>query len=148
MTREIISSFFGNYSFLSNFYYRAISYKGFEYRTNEHAFQAAKTNDPLDKAAIRDAETPGAAKRLGRKVNLQPYWNECIRYEVMWELLKRKFSYPDLLAKLQATGDAILIEGNHWGDTTWGMSRSQHGTLEGHNILGWMLMRLRHEQNG
>jgi predicted NAD-dependent protein-ADP-ribosyltransferase YbiA (DUF1768 family) len=40
--------------------------------------------------------------------------------------------------KLLATGNAILIEGNTWGDTFWGQCKG-----EGTNVLGNILMRRR-----
>lgn len=43
---------------------------------------------------------------------------------------------------LIATGDAILREGNHWGDRFWGVDAR---TGEGENHLGRLLMELRAE---
>lgn len=43
-------------------------------------------------------------------------------------------------AKLLATRDRMLIEGNDWGDTFWGMVDG-----EGENNLGKILMRVREE---
>ena len=49
-----ITSFAGEYSFLSNFYPCAITLDGDDYPTVEHAFQAAKTDDPAQRRSIRD----------------------------------------------------------------------------------------------
>ena len=69
-----IERFKGDYNFLSNFYDSIIVIDGLEYRTVEHAFQAAKTDDPEWKENIRNARTPGESKRLGRKAyQLSPY---------------------------------------------------------------------------
>ena len=43
---------------------------------------------------------------------------------------------------LVATGDAIVIEGNTWRDTYWGVDLK---TGEGENHLGKILMRVRSE---
>lgn len=43
-------------------------------------------------------------------------------------------------ARLLETGDAMLIEGNTWGDTFWGVCNGQ-----GLNVLGNLLMEIRQE---
>jgi hypothetical protein len=47
---------------------------------------------------------------------------------------------PDLRAKLLATADAYLEEGNTWGDQIWGVYNGQ-----GTNWLGKILMQVRTE---
>lgn len=76
LLRGIISRFDNEYSFLSNFYPCGITFDNDVYPSVEHAFQAAKTNDKQEREKIRNAETPGKAKRLGRKVRLIDSWNE------------------------------------------------------------------------
>ena len=39
----------------------------------------------------------------------------------MADLLRQKFSHPDLAVLLLATGDEDLVEINTWGDTFWGI---------------------------
>ena len=59
--------------------------------------------------------------------------------EVMRGLLARKFAPgTELAARLLATGDAQLVEGNTWGDRFWGVCRGQ-----GRNQLGQLLMERR-----
>jgi hypothetical protein len=59
----------------------------------------------------------------------------------MLELLRQKFYYDrKLYEALLGTGDALLIEGNNWGDTFWGQVNGQ-----GSNMLGTMLMLVRGE---
>jgi predicted NAD-dependent protein-ADP-ribosyltransferase YbiA (DUF1768 family) len=81
--------------------------------------------------------TAGQAKRLGRRVQVQPDWDS-IKLRMMEYILTAKFSMPDMAAKLLATGDAILIEGNTWGDKFWGECDG-----EGANHLGHILMYVR-----
>jgi ribA/ribD-fused uncharacterized protein len=88
---------------------------------------------------IRSALTPGKAKRLGRKVTLRANW-ELIKIDVMLDLVRQKFQDPDLAWMLINTGDAELIEGNHWGDKFWGVCNG-----EGENHLGKILMQVRDE---
>jgi ribA/ribD-fused uncharacterized protein len=136
---KAIDSFSGPYRFLSNFYPSPVKLGGVVYSTIEHAFQAAKTLDNTARLAIRDAATPGIAKRMGRTVALRLDW-EKIKVEVMEGLVRQKFRRNPFRRWLLNTGEAELIEGNHWGDRFWGVCL---GT--GRNELGKVLMRVRSE---
>ena len=136
-----ITEFRGAYRFLSNFWFCAIDMDGSTYPSVEHAYQAAKTFDFQQRGHIRRSSTPGGAKALGRKITLRLDW-DAIKIETMRALVRQKFSaHTDLRAKLLATGDAELIEGNHWGDTFWG----QCPIGNGQNWLGKILMEVRAE---
>ncbi len=134
-----ISSFTGDYRFLSNFSPSWVMYDGDMYPTVEHAFQAAKTSNGLQRASIRHAESPGLAKRMGRRVVLRPGW-DAARLDVMHLLLWQKFVQPSLRTALLATRPHVLIEGNDWGDVFWGQSP----VGSGENRLGVALMQIRH----
>lgn len=135
-----IDRFTGDHAFLSNFCHSPIELDGIIYPTVEHAFQAAKTLDHADKHRIAAASTPGNAKRLGRKVQLRRDWEQ-VKVGIMQDLVRLKFTvHQDLRAKLIATGDAELIEGNTWNDRFWGVCRGQ-----GRNQLGLILMQVRAE---
>jgi len=140
---RIIRQFTGPYQFLSNFYKCTIDYEGLRYSSVEHAYQAAKTLDFDERIRIRNAETPGHAKRLGRTVKLRQNWDD-IKVDVMRTLLRLKFSHPELRQKLLDTGCAYLQEGNYWHDTFWGVDLR---TGQGQNMLGRLLMELRSELN-
>lgn len=129
-----IDSFRGNFGFLSNFYESSIWYENERYASVEHAYQAAKSSDPETKKMIREAKTPGIAKRLGKSCQLTPDW-ESRSEKIMRDLIKLKFENPLLRAMLLATEDAELIEGNTWNDTRWGVCRGV-----GQNLLGKILM--------
>jgi len=132
-----IDEFKREYRFLSNFWPSRV-FNGHWYPTVEHAYQAAKCLHKQDELAIRNADSPGMAKRLGSKVAIRPDW-DAIKLEVMADLLWQKFVLnPELRAKLLSTGDRELIEGNTWGDTFWGKCGQQ-----GQNHLGKLIMRLR-----
>jgi ribA/ribD-fused uncharacterized protein len=137
--REPIYAFRDATEFLSNFYSSPIEYDGTEYPTVEHAFQAAKTLDLNQRAAIQAAPGPSEAKRLGRSADLRPDWEE-VKVDIMRELLRVKFSDTTLQEKLLKTGDRVLVEGNTWGDTFWGVCRGK-----GENHLGLLLMEIRSE---
>ena len=135
-----ISSFRGRYEFLSNFYRAPILIWGLWWETNEHAFQAAKTTTLEWSEKIRLAPTPDGAKSYGRQCPLRDDWDE-ERDDVMLEVVRAKFAqHNDLRTRLLETGDAELIEGNHWGDTYWGQVQGH-----GQNKLGKILMRVREE---
>ena len=132
-----IDSFDGQYAFLSNFYDSPITYEGINYPTVEHAFQAAKSMDSSVRKTIANMDTPGKAKRAGRKVELRSDW-ETVKFDVMKELVTLKFQIPELREKLKATGDAELIEGNTRKDTCWGVCNGK-----GADNLGKILMEVR-----
>lgn len=135
----MIDSFHGQYSFLSNFWMVDIAYNGIFYPSVEHAYQAAKTLNMLERGAISVLEKPGEAKRMGKTFTTRPNW-ATDRLRIMKFLVWQKFSYPELWEKLQATNSEHLIEGNSWGDTFWGMCNGQ-----GQNHLGKILMWIRDE---
>jgi ribA/ribD-fused uncharacterized protein len=135
----VIGPFDGRYSFLSNFYRSPVTLDGLEYPSVEHAYQAAKTTDPEERATVREALTPGLAKRLGRQVHLRPDWED-VKLAVMADLLRQKFDRPPLAKALLETGDEELVEVNYWRDTYWGVF---HGTGENH--LGRLLMERREQ---
>jgi hypothetical protein len=96
-----------------------------------------KTEDEEAQHRIRKAKTAGEAKRMGKSVELRSDWEE-IKMGLMNSLLRRKFEDPELRMKLLATGERLLVEGNWWGDTYWGVCKGK-----GENWLGRMLMSLR-----
>lgn len=66
-----IESFSGPYAFLSNFHPCQSYYEGRNYKSVEHAYQAAKTLDPKERVAIQLAPTAAKAKRLGQAVTIR-----------------------------------------------------------------------------
>lgn len=116
--------------------------------TVEHYFAAAKTLDKAAQSKILTAKTPGAAKAIGRTVELRPDWEE-IKLAVMRRALRAKFASSEwgLGRWLVETAPFELIEGNYWGDTFWGMVEVERGTEEWHglNWLGVLLMARRAE---
>lgn len=134
-----IGTFRGNYYFLSNFYLCQIEFEGITYPSSEHAFQAAKTLDMDRRAFIATRSSPGSAKIEGRRVRLRKDW-ERVKIDIMKDILRIKFTNPTLKKKLLDTGQAILCEGNNWGDTFWGICKGK-----GTNHLGRLLMQIREE---
>jgi ribA/ribD-fused uncharacterized protein len=139
---DVIDSFTGKYFFLSNFFYSPITYLGLVFSTGEHLFQWFKTFDDTEAEKIRLASTPRMAKALGRRCTLRDDWEEK-KFIVMDTTIQLKFHHNSGLAKaLDNTGDALLIEGNTWGDRIWGMVK-RNGEWVGENNLGKILMQQR-----
>lgn len=144
---DVIDSFTGRWRILSNFSPHALELGGIRYPTSEHAFQALKTLDPEERAQVAAQRTPGAAKRLGRHVQLRRDWPQ-VRFEVMHRVLVAKFApYTGRRELLVATGDARIIEGNVWHDQLWGDCRCgrEECAEPGENRLGILLQSLRWE---
>lgn len=138
---EPITLFRDEHRFLSNFWFvpEGVHYAWLSGPTVEHVFQALKTTDELDRSEILAARRPGEAKKLGSKVTLRPDW-ESVKLGVMANLQASKYRDPALRALLLGTGDAELVEGNHWCDTFWGRCTCAKHADEGQNWLGRILM--------
>jgi ribA/ribD-fused uncharacterized protein len=90
--------------------------------SGEHMFQSFKASIDADHDMINRASTPGEAKANGRHyLHLRMDW-ERVKFDVMRLVLRTKFQEGrEEAALLLATGDALLIEGNTWGDRVWGV---------------------------
>ncbi len=140
-----IEEFSGEYRFLSNFASAKVEYCGFEYPTAEHAYQAAKSLNLEVRREILAAESPGMAKKMGKKVEIRQHWEKnrwCILFDIVWTKFNRN---PRLAARLKATGDAHLIEGNNWHDNFFGdcSCGRPECAFTGENNLGAILMYVR-----
>lgn len=131
-----------NYGEFSNFAPTPIVLKGTTWPTSEHYFQAQKFAGHPDEEAIRQAESPAEAARMGRERTrpLRANW-ETIKESVMREALYAKFTQHEALrAKLLSTGDALLVEHTDH-DAYW----ADGGDGSGKNRLGVLLMELREQ---
>lgn len=138
--RNVISSFTGKYTFLSNFYPAPVTYMGQTYANNEAAFQAQKTSCAKEQQqfSIFRLHNPAEAKKRGKNLTLRPDWDK-VKISLMYEICMCKFMQnPELRDALLATGNSLLIEGNTWGDYFWGKVNGN-----GENQLGLILMDVR-----
>lgn len=146
MGTPVIDRFREEHRYLSNFWPSPAAYDGHTYPTAEHAYQAAKTEDPDIREAIGQEPKPFAAKTHGSTLDLRQGWTEGLDVAAMSEVLASKFRLnPDLGRQLVATGSAILIEGNHWHDNNWGNCTCEAPECAGpgRNKLGHALMAVR-----
>lgn len=135
-----IDSFQGDYRFLSNFWPAEVIFENLTFPSVEHAYQAAKTLSLDQRQDIARLATPAEAKKAGHKLPQRPDW-ERVKFDVMEECVRYKFTnHEDLKAKLVATGETELVEGNDWGDVVWGVYQGK-----GENRLGKILMKIRSE---
>jgi ribA/ribD-fused uncharacterized protein len=135
-----ITSFAGQYRFLSNFYPAKFDYMGYNWPTAEHAYQASKSIDKnLWDLFAHGNISAGESKRLGSEILIKPDW-EKEKLHVMRNIVTAKFHQnEELMGMLLETKGFDLIEGNTWGDTFWGQSPLG----KGRNELGKILMGIR-----
>lgn len=144
MLLQKIDKFEGEHRWLSNFWLVRVYWRGVWWSSSEHAYQASKFDNPDIVEQIWLAETPGKTKWIARKYasHIRPNFHEEKR-QIMREILAAKFQDQEMREKLLATGDAVLIEGNTWGDVYWGVCDGK-----GENWLGILLMNVREEIKG
>lgn len=144
----------GKYYELTNFYenYRhgkliKVRYKGKNYKTSEHAFQATKfdyNNPQAQKIChlIKKAHTARQAFDIAQKNQhlIRKNWNQK-KDHVMYEIVRSKFSKDKHLRNvLMKTGNCKLIEASPF-DAYWGWGKNH----QGQNKLGQILMQVRGE---
>lgn len=139
----VILSFTGPYDFLSNYYPSKVCLDGMEFHCVENAYQAAKTEDVMQRGLFLSC-TPVYAKKQGRRLTVRSDW-DTVRGDIMLALLVQKFAKGTLLAqKLIETGDAYLCELNRWHDNYWGACVCDRCKLSRKcNMLGSFLMTIR-----
>ena len=145
---EPIKEFRYNYFFLSNFSRDPVLYHGITFKTSEHAYQWAKSETDEDRQKMMACITAMDVKKAGHSIKCDiKKWDEN-KVAVMEDILRHKFSTKTLRAKLYATGDAELIEGNYWHDNYWGQCYcAKCKNKIGLNHLGKCLMTIRGEIN-
>ena len=129
----------------SNYYPAPATYEGITFTNGEAAFQSAKTLDLNARKAFTCID-PGKAKGDGRKLELRPDW-EYVKYQVMHDVLRSKFSDPEIGKMLIDTGDRLLVEDTTgWHDNEWGDCDCERcAGINGRNLLGKALMEVRSE---
>ena len=138
-----------NHPNFSNFLPTKIVVDGKTYLDVEAAFQAGKLKDGVEDERFYTA-TKGAAKKLGRQVDLRPDWEQ-IKYEHMKKCVYAKFSqYPELAEELLATGNDWIVEDTTaWHDNIWGACRCAKCVgKQSKNLMGRALMEVRAKLRG
>jgi ribA/ribD-fused uncharacterized protein len=133
------------YGEFSNFAAFPIRLKGVEWPTTEHYFQAQKFAGTADEEAVRLADSPMTAVKMGRERSrpLRADW-ESVKDDIMREAVLAKFEqHPKLLGLVLSTGDAEIIEHTK-NDAYWG----DGGDGSGKNMLGRILVEVRRRLGG
>jgi ribA/ribD-fused uncharacterized protein len=133
-----IKGFQGEHRFLSNFYPCIVAFDGLVYQSSEAAYQAQKAVDEEVRGRFTTINAR-EARTLGRHIILRTDW-EMEKLNVMYRILREKFSKEPLQGMLLSTKDAYLEETNYWHDTFWGVYNGK-----GENHLGRLLMLVRDE---
>lgn len=111
---ETINKFSGDYYFLSNRFGCRFVWQGLSYGSAEAAFQSSECSTGAEQLAIMES------------------------------ILEAKFDQnPELMDKLRATGNSILVNGNSKKDTFWGVDLY---SWLGDNQLGKILMKIRDKE--
>ena len=140
----------------SNFYYSPFKHQGKMFKWSEQAIMYRKAklfgaNHIADK--VLKAGSPVECKRLGRRRDLgfvESVWDE-EKCRIFKEVLRDKFSLPQLKQQILQTGDKILVEASPY-DNIWGIGMGENDkgvddpeNWKGQNLLGKVLGDIREE---
>ncbi len=132
----------GSRYFLSSFSSFKVRWRGVDWMTSEHAYQAEKFDDPRIVAQIMNAPSARDAKNIARAYQDRKIanWQE-IKVGIMEEILRAKLAqHPYIRNKLRESGNCEIIE-NSPTDSFWGRGRD----WKGQNWMGKLWMKLRAE---
>jgi N-glycosidase YbiA len=151
-----------DHAFLSDNFLRSLEYQGEEWRSVQHAYQAAKFSraDAAGREIRADiwlAETARQAKEAGTAGGLEESFEMALPFcyakklEVMFHILACKFlQNPDLAEKLLETGKSVIVKqysadelGRTAGVEYWGIGVPKAGVYNGQNWSGRLLMAVR-----
>ncbi len=126
----------------SNFSSFRVQWRGVSWMTSEHAYQAAKFNDPEIIELIKNAPSAHDAKKIAHahQDKIVSNWSE-IEVGIMEEILRAKLAqHPYIQRKLRESGNREIVE-NSPTDSFWGRGPD----WKGQNHLGKLWMKLRIE---
>jgi len=141
-------------SCLSQWFIAPFEFEGITFRTAEHWMMAEKARlfeDDEMYQRIVECETPGEAKKLGRKVrNFDPAIWEAHRLDIVIRGNELKFGQNEEMKDfLLSTGNRVLVEASPY-DRIWGIGMTQNNEAVEHprnwkglNLLGFALMKVR-----
>lgn len=138
-----ITSFRGEYNFLSNFHPVKIWHNKISFNSVEHAYIYEKfKNNAEVKRWVLNGYSAGKLKTKTRGIKPVDGWDNK-KLNVMFNLCFTKFATNTIIRhRLINTGDKKIIEGNTWGDKFWG-AVEENGEFIGENHLGRILMIIR-----
>lgn len=116
-------------------------------KTSEQLYLSSRFLSEAARRVILEAETGFSAKKISNEavkggIEIRQDWDR-VKVDKMRDAVLVKFvANPELAAKLLATGEEELIEGNKRGDTFWGVAPPPPFG-KGQNMLGKVLMETR-----
>ena len=131
-----ITSFTGEYSFLSNSFPCLVEIDGLKFNSAEAAFWSQKVKDVNARRKYTRLNPNKAREKAMNAVPIDD-WDE-LKEDIMKKILKIKFSNPDLKKKLKDTNKQKLLNNTTYRDEYWGIYLGK-----GKNKLGVLLMELR-----
>jgi len=143
---KIVGCYEREYYTFSNFSSFAVKWKGKDWPTSEHAYQAAhffKTAPALARKIYKAKSAHEAYKMAKTNADKAPRdWHE-IKVTVMEDIVRHKLKQnPYVMHKLIQTGNRIIVEDSP-KDSFWGWGPKRNGR----NELGKIWMKLRDEIN-
>lgn len=145
---DAVVSFTGWYDFLAMDYINPITTNGYTWPTIEHAYQAARCDDPTYLSRLQGCyDRASAAKLVGQSCHDTSNEWYVNREQILLELLQNHYQNTGFQDRLLLTGNSALIYGNLYHDNYLGMAwyRTNEGydSLRGENILGKLHMQFR-----
>lgn len=132
-------------NFLSNFSPSPIELDGIVYPTAQHAFLAARTDNPAQRERLSQVKSPFRAKIAASRFPVRADWPQ-VELTVLEQVMRLKFRDPTLRQKLASTGDALILLLNDWGDNYDGVCLDKDSDhWWGENRVGLILMAIRDE---
>ena len=132
----------GQWYMFSNFSSFKVRWRGVDWMTSEHAYQAAKFKDASIVEKIKNARSAHGAKKIARAHSDKKLenWRE-IKLGIMEKIVRAKLEQHSYIRrKLLETGDMEIIE-NSPEDSFWGRGPD----WKGENHMGKIWMKLRAE---
>ena len=130
----------GRFYMLSNFSAHQVVYEGVRYATSEHAYQAAKFSDLVQREKIMQAPSAFLAREYGQ--SLDGRVESFDKIGVIKNIMREKMvQHDDVRKALRATGDAEILKNHPDDDGFWGMGPDGSGQ----NNMGKIWMELRAE---
>ncbi len=125
---------------LGTFSKHAFELEDKEWPSVEHYYQAMKFEDEKSQEAVRRADHPKKARRIGRSrfKKIRKNWKEVKAVYMTRAVYIKCRTYPDIAKKLLATDDRKLVESSQY-DYYWGCGRDRRGV----NMYGQVLMNVR-----
>ena len=139
---EKVFFFGGKWGCFSNMSSFMVYWRGIDWNTSEHAYMAAKFDDPLIVARIRYSRSGMEAKKLAEMYasKIVPDWDDK-KLQIMEEIVRAKLAqHPFIQKKLRQTGALEMVEDSPT-DSFWGRGPD----WKGENHLGKIWMKLRDE---